>query len=97
MRVMRSPTSYTHMHTAIYTHILIHIYAYIYAYTCMYIHVCTYVCLCLERINNLYDKDTLKSSQMIVICGPYLNSNSNKLLKNDLLKNDLEYGGKLEM
>ena len=34
---------------------------------------------------------------MIVICGPYLNSNSNKLLKNDLLKNDLEYGGKLEM
>ena len=50
--------------------------------------VCVCVCVCVsrERINNLYDKDTLKSSQMIVICGPYLNSSSNKLLKNDLLK-----------
>ena len=26
---MRSSTSYTHMHTAIYAHMLIHIYAYI--------------------------------------------------------------------
>ena len=52
--------------------------------------MCVYSCVCIcmyvsrERISNLYDTDTLKSSQSIVICGPYLNSNSNKLLKNDL-------------